>query len=78
MKTFYACVELDAEQIAEHLDSNQAEVLIKTVDLAQQDYEFTLNIVKHLLTSLRNEHESGMSGLNQFKQEIMEILNGQE
>lgn len=77
MKTFYAYVELDAEQLAEGLDCNQADALIKAVDSAQQDYDFTLGVVKYLLSELKKEHEFGNEDDYEFfKKEIMEILNG--
>lgn len=45
--------EITAEDITEQLNQSQAMQLIKEIDRAQCDYDFTLNLARYLVAELK-------------------------
>lgn len=50
---------LDSEDIINALDHKKAEALIKEIDLAMADYDFTQALAKYFIQTLYDECESG-------------------
>lgn len=50
---------LETDELIEALTQEEAEQLIKDIDLAMADYDFTERIAKHLIQALADECKAG-------------------
>jgi hypothetical protein len=56
---FTTSVSVELDDLIETMDQGEAEAVIKAVDLAMADYDFTERIAKHLIQALADECTAG-------------------
>lgn len=56
---FTTRVSVELDDLIETMDQEKAEAVIKAVDLAMADYDFTERIAKHLIQALADECAAG-------------------